>query len=311
MQKRRILVSDNIENNSSLGRKCSESLRAAAASLAWRLKTGIDLLYVEDVNAFPAEKFGFDSHQIQQWHLENKRKLEELCMNFPVPARGYLKIGSPADQVQKVIRSNLRPELIAVGTRGLRGLKRLLLGSVAEEVIRNSQRPVMVIGPNSQENHQYFSDKKPFKILLATDLGQNSLAAERYALSLSKRVNGKVVFLHGLWDKFKVVQKNVLTYGMYLVNLNDIFESIQKDAAEKLQNKVLHFKKQGVTTSFLLERESFSPAESILREAQKEYSIIIMGTQGRNILLRGFLGSTARGTILRAKIPVLTVHSCR
>jgi len=308
---RRILVTDDIENESILGRKCSEALRRAALALAWKLKTGIDILYVEDVNAFPLERYGFDGHRLENWHLGNKRKLEDLCMNLPVPARGILKSGSPADQIQKVIRSTSRPELVVLGTHGRKGIRRLLLGSVAEEVIRHSERPVMVIGPSAQKNLPNFKEMKPFKILVATDLSKNSRAPERYALSLAKRVSGEVVLFHSLWDKFRIIQQNALAYGMYLINLDDLLEPIRKDATERLEKMAVYFKDHGVTTTFRIESDSIPSEEVILKETEKNYSIVIMGTHGRNILLNGFLGSTSRGIILNSKIPVIIVHSNR
>jgi nucleotide-binding universal stress UspA family protein len=308
---RPILVADDIQNESGSGRKRSEALREASSSLAWKLDTGIDLLYVEDLSAFPVARFGFDSRRLQDWHLENGKKLEDLCMNFPVAARGILKSGSPAEQILKAIGSKVHPELVAVGTRGEKGLKRLLLGSVAEEIIRHSKRPVMVIGPSAQKNHQSFRDQKPFKILVATDLSKNSRAAERYGLSLASRLGAKVVLLHGLWDKFRVVQQNALAYGMDLVKLDDMFLPIQKDAAESLRQKVALFKNRGVACTFRIQSEAVPPAEVILRESEQNCSIVLMGTHGRNILLSGFLGSTARKTILDAKIPVIIVRSGR
>jgi nucleotide-binding universal stress UspA family protein len=311
VSQRPILVADDIENQTNSGKKRSQAVREVSSSLAWRLKTRIDLLYVEDINAFPVERFGFDSRRLQDWHSEHQKRLEELSMNFPVPSRWLLKSGSPADHIQKALRSKSPPEMVVVGTRGRKGLERLLLGSVAEEVIRHSKRPVMVIGPSAQEKHQNFTDQKPLSILVATDLGKNSRAAEQYALSLARRIDAKVVLLHDLWDKFRVVQENVLAYGMILANLDEMLAEIQKEAGESLQKKVSSFKKRGVSCTSKLESEAVPPASAILKEAEQGYSIVVMGTHGRNVLQNAFFGSTARKTILNAKIPVITVRSGR
>lgn len=286
-------------------------MREAASSLASRLKTNIDLLYVEDIKAVPAERFDIDSPRLQDWHSKNKKRLEELSRNFFVPARRLLKTGSPADQIQKALRSKSHPEMVVVGTRGRKGMERLLLGSVAEEVIRHSNRPVMVIGPSAQEKNQNFTDRKRLSILVATDLGKNSRPAEKYALSLAKRVDAKLVLIHDLWDQFRVVQENVLIYGMILPNLEYMEAEITKEANESLQKKVSSFNKRGVSCIYKLVSESGPPASAILKEAEQGYSIIVMGSHGRNVLLNAFFGSTTRETILNAKIPVITVHSGR
>jgi nucleotide-binding universal stress UspA family protein len=84
---------------------------------------------------------------------------------------------------------------------------------------------------------------------------------------------------------------------------------IQREANESLQQKVSSFNKRGVYCAYKLEGKAVPPARAILKEAEQGYSIVVMGTHGRNVLLSGFFGSTARETILNAKIPVITVHS--
>lgn len=311
MPQRPILVADDIDNRTDSGKKRSRALREASSSLAGRLKTSIDLLYVEDINAFPVKLFGSDSRRLQAWHSDHQKRLEELCKTFTVPARSILKSGSPADQIQKALRSKSPPEMVVVGTRSRKGLQRLLLGRVAEEVIRHSKRPVMVIGPSAQDKSQTFTDQKTLSILVATDLRKNSRSAEHFALSLSKRMDAKVVLLLGLWDKFRVVQEYVLAHAMVPANLNEMLAEIQREASETLQQKVISFNKRGVYCSYKLEEKEVTPATAILEEAEQGHSIIVMGTHGRNVLLSGFFGSTVRETILNAKIPVITVHSGR
>jgi nucleotide-binding universal stress UspA family protein len=308
---RPILVADDIENQTDSGKKRSQAVREASSSLASQLKTGINLLYVEDINAFPVKFFGSDSRRLQDWHSKHQRKLEELCKNFPVPARYLLKSGSPPDQIQKALRSKSPPEIVVVGTRSRKGLQHLLLGRVAEEVIRQCKRPVMAIGPSAQEKNQNFTDQKTLKILVATDLRKNSRGAEQFALSLAKRMGAKVLLLHGLWDKFRVVREYELAHGMVLANLKEMLVEVQREASESLQQKVSTFNKRGVYCAYKLEEKEVTPATAILKEAEQGHSIIVLGTHGRNVLLSGFFGSTVRETILKAKIPVITVHSGR
>ena len=52
--------------------------------------------------------------------------------------------GHPAETIIEVAKED-GCDMIVIGTMGLSGLKRLLLGSVAENVVRNSQCPVIVV----------------------------------------------------------------------------------------------------------------------------------------------------------------------
>jgi nucleotide-binding universal stress UspA family protein len=62
----------------------------------------------------------------------------------------YLSTEFPAVAVAQ-LASDLDAEMVVVGTHGRQGLKRLLLGSVAEAVVRMAHAPVLVVRPKGQE----------------------------------------------------------------------------------------------------------------------------------------------------------------
>lgn len=55
-----------------------------------------------------------------------------------------LEEGNPASEILRVAQA-VGADLIVMGTHGRRGLKRLLMGSVAEQVVRNSPCPVLTV----------------------------------------------------------------------------------------------------------------------------------------------------------------------
>lgn len=60
--------------------------------------------------------------------------------------------GDPAKAIV-AMAEDVDAELIIVGTHGRRGIKRLVLGSVAEEVMRSASCPVLVMRPRRRESH--------------------------------------------------------------------------------------------------------------------------------------------------------------
>ncbi len=308
MPRRSILVADDIENQTDSGKRRSQTIRNIASSLAQRLKAGIDLLYVEDINSYPSAKF--DSQRLRAWHFQHQERLKVLGRGLQVPAFCSVKSGSPAEEILKALRSKPYPELVVLGTQGKKGLKRLLVGSVAEEVIRHSRRPVMVIGPVAQEKIQDFGAQKQIDILVATDLGKNSRAAERYALSLAKRVGARVFLFHCLGDTYRTIIRDSSTVsGWVPLNLDEILSRIRDDSIQSIKQKVRLFQNRGVPCDYKIEEKDVVASCAVYQEGDRGYSLIVMGTHGRNILLEAFLGSTARETILNASIPVITVHS--
>jgi nucleotide-binding universal stress UspA family protein len=307
MAKRSILVADDIEDQTDSGIRCSQAIRNVASFFAQQLKTGVDLLYVEDMKTYPIGKLG--SFRFLAWHAGHEEKLEELGRQFSVPVSSSLRSGSPAEQILKVLRSRSSPELVVLGTQGRKGVKRLLIGSVAEEVIRHARRPVLVIGPMARELGQDFSRQKKLRILVPTDLGKNSRAAEDYALSLARRIGAKVVLFHCLWDSINSIMVNSSYSGMAAYDLDNIYDESRDDAVRSAKQKVGFFKKYGVPCECKIEEKPLTSLCAVPQECEGDYSIVVMGTHGRNALLNAFFGSTARETILNAPIPVIVVHS--
>jgi nucleotide-binding universal stress UspA family protein len=310
MPQRSILVADDIENRTDSGRRLSEAILITASSLARRLKTGIDLLYVEDMRTYPRGRAEASLTRIQAWHSRHQKQLGEISGRFTVPVRSFLKDGSPSEQILRTLRAKAAPELVVMGTGGRKGMERLFIGSVAEEVVRHSRRPVAVIGPVGREKAQDFGARKQIDILVATNLGKNSRAAELYALSLARRVASKVCLFHCLGDSYRaIIRDSSAVSGWVPLNLDEMLSQIRDDAVQSLKQKVRFFQDRGVPCEYKIEEKDITASCAVYQEGSHGYSLIVMGTHGRNMLLEAFLGSTARETILNAPIPVITVHS--
>ncbi len=61
-----------------------------------------------------------------------------------VSATPFIRVGAPVDEILRFCDDN-KVDLVVMGTHGRTGLKHLLLGSVAERVVRSSKAPVLTI----------------------------------------------------------------------------------------------------------------------------------------------------------------------
>ncbi|HMJ56058.1 MAG TPA: universal stress protein [Polyangiaceae bacterium] len=59
---------------------------------------------------------------------------------------GHLRFGNPAREIVQ-LASDLSADLIVVGTHGRTGMRKLLLGSVAQNILTNASCPVLVVKP--------------------------------------------------------------------------------------------------------------------------------------------------------------------
>jgi nucleotide-binding universal stress UspA family protein len=103
------------------------------------------------------------------------------------------------DSVSKVLLElidRLHIDLIVLGTHGRGGIKKLVLGSVAEEILNRAPCAVLTIGPHVPP--KLISELKLQRILCATDLQPGSERVLAYALWLAKDENAHVTLLHVL-----------------------------------------------------------------------------------------------------------------
>lgn len=95
--------------------------------------------------------------------------------------------------VERIIQ-DAKIDLVVLGTHGRTGARKLLLGSVAEEMFRRLAVPVLTIGPDVRTRAH--NDARFRRVLFATDFSPHSLAAWPYAVSLAQENQARLVLLH-------------------------------------------------------------------------------------------------------------------
>jgi nucleotide-binding universal stress UspA family protein len=118
--------------------ECSEAALPEAASLAREHGARLIVLHVTPVEQSPAvpmdPRFYWDALE------EVRGRLEGLDLNHPVEV--HLRHGDAAEEILGSA-DELQCDLIVMGTHGRSGLGRILMGSVAEAVLRGSRCPVL------------------------------------------------------------------------------------------------------------------------------------------------------------------------
>jgi nucleotide-binding universal stress UspA family protein len=112
-----------------------------------------------------------------------------------VPHQVLSAVGDIADVLFRLVREH-EIDLLVLGTHGRSGLKKLLMGSVAEKIFRQAPCPVLTVGP-----HAAIEEKKAAEfscIVFATDFSPESLAALPYATSLAQQRQAHLLILHVL-----------------------------------------------------------------------------------------------------------------
>jgi nucleotide-binding universal stress UspA family protein len=165
----------------------SNKAAAYAKALALHFSSTVDVVHVfdpsvvsscvETVVGFPAK----ERRRIQDKELENVRKEFEAAglTACAVSGEGHRPWAALLEVSQQ-----LDTDLIVAGAHSKWGIERLMLGSTAEELIRNAACPVLTVGPNAKEPGP---GPLAFRsIVYATDFSPEAATAAAYALSFAQ-----------------------------------------------------------------------------------------------------------------------------
>ena len=192
---------------------------------------------------------------------------------------------------------SMSADLIVIGTHGHSGLDRLLLGSVAERVLRKATCPVMTVPPPAGPPHAL-----PYtRLLCAVDFSPASLSAARYALAIAREADARLTLLHVVeWPE----QDEIVEIDAEL----DEYRRFREERAQReLSALVPKGEPAWCETATLLEHGRVWP--TILRVAETEHAdLLVMGVHGRNVVDLTLFGSTTNQVIRHAPCAVLTLR---
>ena len=184
-------------------------------------------------------------------------------------------------------------DLVVMGSRGLTGLKHVVLGSVAERTVRYSKCPVLIV---KDKPHAVRT------ILVPMDFSPAAHAALDFAKSLAQKAgHAHLVLVHAYYVPVELEQ--------YLVSHGDgAFDRLSKAVTKDLEKILLDLQNAGLSTEYVA--RAGTPERIVLEVAgEKKADLIAIGTHGRRGLSHLFLGSVAERVVRMAEVPVLTVQA--
>ncbi|MCC6992329.1 MAG: universal stress protein [Acidobacteria bacterium] len=189
-------------------------------------------------------------------------------------------------------------DLIVIGTHGRGGMERVVLGSVAEKVLRKAPCAVLTV-PHAALEHAHATERIRH-VLCAHDGSAASSHGVAYAVSLAERTGAKLTLV-------SVVES--LPYGGDFTgpDFAAFHTAREAHAREVLDSAVPADVRERCNVHDRLVYGH--PAQQILEvAAQDTPDLLVMGVQGRGAFDLMVFGSTANHVVRHAACPVLTVR---
>jgi nucleotide-binding universal stress UspA family protein len=277
-----------------------------ATSLAKRFRAAIHLIHVhppDEAASTPgaAHLLLESAETIERLNEEltgiHRKRVEPFC-----PENCHVRGGQPYQEIVRLARE-IDADLIALSTRGHSGLKRLLLGSTAERVVRSGPCPVLVVRKRKQKSKAATKSFAIRRILVPTDFSTCSLAGTEYAAFLARALGATLRLFHVIYP-----YTNYVFVDRAGVRLSGLVEAVEETARQEMDAlKQMDFLRGlSVQTEVL---PGYAVDEICAAAREPDVGLIVTSTHGRTGFKHALIGSVAEHVVRYAECPVLVVPS--
>ncbi|HLW19850.1 MAG TPA: universal stress protein [Cyclobacteriaceae bacterium] len=229
-------------------------------------------------------EMNLDSAQLNQVYMvelveKRKRQLQEIeeeHQNKPYGFKTRISFGNPYAGISSEI-TDIKADLVIMGSKGSSGLEELLIGSNTEKVVRHASCPVITV---KRPTH---ADQIK-KIIFASDFSEDNRTVIQHIKSLQELLGAEL--------------------SLVKINTPSFFETT-KDSRAKIESFITT---HGLSNTQAVIYNSTSEEEGIIEYAQEiNADMIAMATHGRTGFMHLLSGSIAEDVVNHAKRPVWTM----
>ncbi len=279
------------------GSEVAASVLPYVGNLAGRLGASVTLFTVVAPGRRAAR--ASDTEVRAEAEAQSRRQAQHLTATG-VTADVMVVTGQPVEQIISRGQSG-GFDLIAIGTRGHSGIRRGLLGSVTDGVVRSSTVPVLALSPKAVEANAQLN----FGLATITVPLDGSAVAEgvlSYAEDLAQQLALELRLL-------RVVSVGTMAYYAVEggpVDTTPVEQELEDDAAQYLNGVAETVGQHGLSVTCTVERGS--PALAIIDHVRNtQNNMVAICSHGRSGLGRLLIGSVADSIIRSSGVPVLVI----
>jgi nucleotide-binding universal stress UspA family protein len=283
------------------GSKVSELALPYADKLTAALGAELDLVYVCETK----EK---QYRHMQELYLDKIAEQTNIHLKADSRSLGTLVVsvttrildGDAADElISYAEKSNV--SLIIMCSHGRSGAAAWAMGTVAERVIRLSGKPVLLVMARTFGSKAE-AERILGKILVPLDGSAIAEASLPYVADVASKLGSKVTLL-------EVIDPGLHTHSVggvdYVLLPKQEVESLKKRAKDYLADAARKLKGIKVTTRVM----TGQAAKEIVRTAEKNRQMIVIGSHGGSAVSRWFAGSVTHKVLHSSRMPILLVRT--
>lgn len=223
-----------------------------------------------------------------------QQALEKSAHGIDAPTQCHVcREAVPADAIIEAV-SEHNCDLVVMGTHGRRGLKGLVMGSVAKEVVHRSPVPVLTTRAETRPTFP------PKRILVAYDSSEDSLHAVLLAAEWAQLLPAEITLLHAMEP---VTYPDF--YAQYAPRENQMKRLRQRchDALTEVGEE--HLRAVTHETAVI----HAQAADGIAGFAStNDFDLVVLATRGLSGISHALFGSVAERVTQLSEVPVLTVR---
>jgi nucleotide-binding universal stress UspA family protein len=269
--KKILLATDGSENTAQATK--------AAVDMARRRGSEIHLIHVwHDVHTPHAHAF-VKSELRQQGREILDEEVKWIEEQGGTVTRSHLREGRTFEEVIK-LGDKIEADLLLVGSRGHRGLRRMLVGSNSEDIVHHAHRPVLVV----RRGENVWT---PARIVVGDDFSEDARKAAELAANLGKLFGARMLLLHAV-PRLPQASSEPLE-----AKLEDRVGELENILQQRPQTKIV----------------AGDSAEVLIETAQEgeEPTLVAVGSRGLGLVGRLRLGSVST-KVIRAGLGAVLVY---